>query len=116
MLELYRQRGTSEQFHSEFKTDMDLERLPSGRFGTNQLVLLLGMFVYNILRIMGQISLKRQDSPLRGGVQRRRIRTIIQNLIMIGSKLVKHARQYILKFGSEAPWFKTFKRVHEAFG
>ena len=116
VLELYRQRGTSEQFHSEFKTDMDLERLPSGRFDTNQLVLFLGMFVYNILRIMGQISLQRQDSPLRGGVQRRRIRTIIQNLIMIGSKLVKHARQYILKFGCEAPWFKTFKRVYEAFG
>ena len=116
VLELYRKRGTSEQFHSEFKTDMDLERLPSGRFDTNQLVLLLGMFVYNILRIMGQISLKRQDSPLRDGVQRRRIRTIIQNLIMIGSKLVKHARQYILKFGTESPWFKTFKRVYESFG
>ncbi len=26
---------TSEQFHSEFKTDMNLERLPSGKFATN---------------------------------------------------------------------------------
>lgn len=116
VLKLYRERGTSEQFHSEFKTDMDLERLPSGRFDTNQLVLFMGMFVYNILRIMGQISLRRKDSPLRGGVQRRRIRTVIQNLITIGSKLVKHARQYILKFGSEAGWLKTFKRVYETIG
>ena len=27
---LYREHATSEQFHSEFKTDLDLERLPSG--------------------------------------------------------------------------------------
>ena len=29
---LYNDHGTSEQFHSEFKTDLDLERLPSGKF------------------------------------------------------------------------------------
>ena len=27
---LYQRRGTFEQFHSEFKTDLDLERLPQG--------------------------------------------------------------------------------------
>jgi hypothetical protein len=36
---LYRAHGTSEQFHSEFKTDLDIERLPSGKFATNDLVL-----------------------------------------------------------------------------
>ena len=29
--------GTSEQFHSEFKTDLDIEQLPSGKFATNAL-------------------------------------------------------------------------------
>ncbi|MGV0036717.1 MAG: hypothetical protein ACNYPE_17840 [Candidatus Azotimanducaceae bacterium WSBS_2022_MAG_OTU7] len=29
---LYADHGTSEQFHREFKTDMDIERLPSGKF------------------------------------------------------------------------------------
>ena len=38
---LYRQHATSEQFHSEFKTD--LERLPSGKFPTNDLVMHLGV-------------------------------------------------------------------------
>lgn len=112
VIKLYQKHGTSEQFHSEIKTDMDLERLPSGDFKLNQLVLIIGMLTYNILRLMGQISLKRPDSPLKGGVQRRRIRTVIQNLITIASKLVHHARQYILKFGSESPWFQTFKRVY----
>jgi hypothetical protein len=34
---LYCDHATHEQFHSEFKTDMDLERLPSGKFDTNYL-------------------------------------------------------------------------------
>ncbi len=34
----YCDHATHEQFHSEFKTDMDLERLPSGKFDTNYLV------------------------------------------------------------------------------
>ena len=36
IIELYRAHGTSEQFHSEIKSDMDLERLPSGKFETNK--------------------------------------------------------------------------------
>jgi hypothetical protein len=39
VIELYHQHGTSEQFHSELKSDMDLERLPSGKFSTNALML-----------------------------------------------------------------------------
>ncbi|MBT9260199.1 MAG: IS1380 family transposase, partial [Clostridiales bacterium] len=34
VVELYRGHATSEQFHSEIKTDLDLERLPSGKFQT----------------------------------------------------------------------------------
>ena len=55
---LYHAHGTSEQFHSELKTDMDLERLPSGKFATNAVVLAFGVFTYNLLRIIGQESLK----------------------------------------------------------
>jgi hypothetical protein len=35
IIALYADHGTHEQFHSEFKTDLDLERLPSGKFDTN---------------------------------------------------------------------------------
>ena len=31
----YREHSTCEQFHSELKSDLDLERLPSGKFATN---------------------------------------------------------------------------------
>ena len=54
IISLYHAHGECEQFHSEVKTDMDLERLPSGKFATNALILELGMIAYNILRMIGQ--------------------------------------------------------------
>lgn len=58
VIELYHRHATSEQFHSELKTDMDLERLPSGKFAVNALVLRLGMVAYNALRLYGQTALR----------------------------------------------------------
>jgi len=34
----YVDHGTSEQFHSELKTNLDIERLPSGKFDTNRVI------------------------------------------------------------------------------
>ncbi len=50
----YHAHGESEQYHSEIKTDMDVERLPSGKFETNELVLELTVIAYNLLRMMGR--------------------------------------------------------------
>ena len=36
ILRLSRMRGTSGQFHAAFKTEMDMERLPSGKFKVNR--------------------------------------------------------------------------------
>ena len=114
VIELYQDHGTSEQFHSEIKSELDLERLPSGKFATNDLVLHIGLMAYNILRFIGQESLKKSDSPLRKKVHRRRIRTVIQNLMTIAAKLVHHARRYTLCFGRHSPWFNTFQRVYDS--
>lgn len=38
-IDLYHAHGESEQYHSEIKTDMDVGRLPSGKFESNKLVL-----------------------------------------------------------------------------
>lgn len=108
----YQNHATSEQFHSEIKSELDLERLPSGKFETNNLVLHFGLAAYNILRFIGQESLKTVDSPLRKKAQRRRIRTVIQNLITLASRLVYHARRYKLSFGRYSPWFLTFRRIY----
>lgn len=115
VIELYHEHGTCEQFHSELKTDLDLERFPSGKFATNDLILHLGCFTYNLLRLIGQESLKKDDAPVRKKVSRLRVKTVIQNLITLASKMVRHARRLYLKFGNHSPWFPTFKRIYAAF-
>ncbi len=116
VIDLYHAHGTMEQFHSEIKTDLDVERLPSGKFETNDLVLHFAVLAYNLLRIVGQESLKREDAPLRKPVQRRRIRTVIQNLITLAAKMTKHARRQYLRLGRRNPWFAVFRRLYLAFG
>jgi hypothetical protein len=68
VIELYHAHGTMEQFHSEIKTDLDAERLPSGKFPTHELILHFAVLAYNLLRIVGQESLKREDMPLKNTV------------------------------------------------
>ncbi len=115
VVELYRAHGTSEQFHSELKTDLDLERLPSGKFQTNELVLLLGMVAYNLLKLIGQESLREADAPIRKQVSRRRVRSVMQDMIYLACRLVRHARRWILSFGRNCPWLKTWRRVYLRF-
>lgn len=62
-MKFYEAHGTNERFHSEIKTELDLERFPSNKFATNNLILHLGLLTYNILRIIGQESLKIADAP-----------------------------------------------------
>jgi hypothetical protein len=74
--------GTHEQFHSEFKTDLDLERPPSGKFNTNYLVCELAALAMNILRLMGQDALLGPDAPVRHPAKRRRLKTVMQELTL----------------------------------
>jgi hypothetical protein len=109
---LYQDHGTHEQFHSEFKTDLDLERLPSGKFATNDLVLSLAGLAYNVLRLMGQSALLSEDAPVRHTAKRRRMKTVMQELIYVSAKLVAHARQKFLNFGRHCPAFVVFERLY----
>ena len=99
VIDLYHAHGESEQYHSEFKTDMDVERLPSGKFATNCLMMELAMIAYNILRMIGQESLGVDDSPIGNGVGRRHLRTIITNIILFASHITEHAHQVIIGMG-----------------
>ena len=114
IVELYHQHGTSEQFHSEIKSDMNLERFPSGKFATNDLVLRLAMLAYNILRVIGQQLASQEFSPIKKKAFRRRIKTVIQTMITFAARLVYHARRYELHFGKESPWFTTFRAIYNA--
>ncbi len=112
IIDLYRGRSTSEQFHSEFKTDLDLERLPSGKFDTNDLVLTLGAFTYNILRWIGLMGLTGELSPVRHPAKRRRIRTVMQELMYLAARLVSSGRQYALRFSRHCPAYRAFDVIY----
>ncbi|EDK24065.1 conserved domain protein [[Ruminococcus] torques ATCC 27756] len=57
VIQNYHAHGECEQFHSEIKTDMDVERLPSGKFDTNELVLELTILAYSIGHLSHPITL-----------------------------------------------------------
>ena len=115
MIRLYHEHGESEQYHSEIKSDMNVERLPSGKFATNQLILELAMLAYNILRLIGQESLGSKSNPSRHKVCRRRAKTVIQNIIMLPCHVTEHARQIILGLGRSNVWRQTFSDIYTAF-
>ena len=93
---LYHAHSECERFHSEIKTDMDLDRLPSGRFETNELVLELAVLTYNILRMIGQESISRRGTATKQKVRRRILRTVIGNMILMAGHITEHARQMLL--------------------
>jgi hypothetical protein len=96
VLRLYRDRGTCEQYFAEIKSELDLERLPSGKFCVNELFFQLGMFVNNMLRIMGQSLLGPGIMNMKKAT-RRRLRTVMQNLMYMCGHVVRHARRVILR-------------------
>ncbi len=85
----------------EIKTDLDLERLPSGKFATNDLILHLAQLAYNILRLMGQLGMTGELSPVRHPAKRRRLRTVLQELVHRAALVIHKARQIILDFGQD---------------
>lgn len=118
---LYHDHGTCEQFHSEIKTDMYLERLPSGRFLSNATIMVLALMAYNLLRLCGQESLREDNgnlvnrAPYRKKAQRRRLRTVIQDLIYMAARLSYHARRLYMSFGRCNHWAVVWRNLYRGF-
>ena len=115
IIALYADHGTHEQFHSEFKTDLDLTRLPSGKFDTNYLVCQLAAVAMNILRLIGQRALLGPDAPIRHSAKRRRIKTVMQELIYRAGRLIEHGRRIVLGLGANDRAAKVFMRSYAQF-
>ena len=118
VFDLYHDHGTSEQFHSELKSDIGLERFPSGKFGTNQIVLSCAQLAFNVLRLLGdRMKHNRPLLPkrLRELDQVRfRLRTVMQVLMYHAGILVQHARRTVLKLGrltAHSDWLMAVLRA-----
>lgn len=117
IIELYHNHGEMEQYHSEIKTDMNCELLPSGKFETNELVLELIQLAYNMLRIIGQTSLSLDEVciPLKRPVKRRRLRTVLERVIMAPGFIKKHARKSLVDLGTSNPWRNAIIAIANKF-
>ena len=117
VIALYHDHGTSEQFHSEIKTDMGIERFPSKHFAVNALFLMCGALAYNILRVidshvMGCVTGWPFFYRKRGLSQsRRRVGSIIRDFIFVASKVVTHGGRTVIKLASGWPWTQTLLKV-----
>jgi Transposase DDE domain group 1 len=112
VIDLYKDHATHEQFHSEFKTDMDLERLPSGKFDTNFLVCAMAAVAMNILRLIGQNALIGKDAPVRHAAKRRRMKTVMQEIMFKAGRMIKHAGRWVLGLGANDSAHAVFERLY----
>ena len=110
VIALYCDHATHEQFHSEFKSDRDLERLPSGKFDTHYLVCQLAAVAMNLLRLIGQNTLNEPDAPVRHQAKRRRFKTVMQELMFKAARMITHAGHWVLGLGESDPAFAVFER------
>lgn len=111
IIALYADHATHEQFHSELKTDMNLERLPSGKFNANDAICSLAVLAYNALRLIGQNSLIGDDSPVRHTAERRRLKTVIREIICAPGQWIAHARQLFLGLPEAWAGYAAFTRL-----
>jgi hypothetical protein len=59
----------------------------------------LASFAYNCLRLLGQLGLTGEIAPIRHPAKRRRIKTVLQEIMYRAAQLVAHARKLVPDFG-----------------
>ena len=111
VVKLYHDHATCEQFHSELKTDMDVERLPSGDYKTNSLILSLSTLAFNVLRRIGQTARSVEAEHGESRPERIRLRTVILNLMYIAAIDGNHGGRKYLRLGRNCHQAKTFQAV-----
>lgn len=113
----YADHGTSEQFHAEYKTDLGMEQFPSADYRVNRVLLLLGCLVFNALRQLGQQALRTRGvdpderAPVRSPPRRRRLRSVIDDLVRLAARVVYSGRRWKLALGAHCPWAAVWLRL-----
>jgi hypothetical protein len=90
---------------------MEVERLPSGKFEVNRIVLAVAMNAFNALRVLGQKAVVEAG---RKKFKRKRLGKVITDIICVAGKLVRHGRQLVLKIYEGDPIAPVFLRLDAA--
>lgn len=110
ILDLYKDHGTSEQFHSEYKSDLNIERLPSYKYLTNQLVLHISQITFNVLRIIGEKSIIFTNSVH----TRKRLRTVILKIIYTPCWFTRKNNKWTIFLPRNHPSSNLFLNIYNA--
>ncbi len=114
VIHLYKDHATSEQFHSEFKTDLDIEKLPSAKFKTNELIVAMAQLVFNMLRVIGHEALSSDLLNPKGEKSRLRIRTILLKIILFPCKLIRRNKIWTIALPRSNPLSILFRQIYLA--
>jgi len=86
------------------------------------LVLSLGQVAYNVLRLCGQTSFQQKrrlpaekKMPLRKPVARRRLRSVIQDLMYLAARWTYHAHRWGLSLWQNNPWHGVWESPYARF-
>ncbi len=95
LIEWYRKRcGTSEEAHSVMKSDLAGGKLPSGLFGANAAWWTLTQLSLNLNELFKRLAMP-------AGWAHRRLKALRARLICVAGRVVNHARQLVIRLGSE---------------
>ena len=114
VIHLYKDHATSEQFHSEFKTELDIEKLPSSKFKTNELIVAMAQLVFNMIRVIGHEAQTSQLLNPKGKKSRLRIRTILLKIILFPCKLIRKNKIWTIALPRSNPLSNLFTKIYLA--
>lgn len=99
--------GKSEEAHAVLKSDLAGGRMPSGRFGANAAWWALTILAHNLNAVLKQVVL----GPAWAA---KRMKALRFQLIALPGRIVRHARQLILRLGADAATLATLLSARRA--
>ena len=100
-------QGTVEHGHGGLKADLAGGTLPCGRFGANAAWWRLNVLVHNVLQLMKVVALPESMRPWR-------MKALRFRLLNIAGRLVRHARQLVLRISTHLPTAGIYAAAREA--
>lgn len=107
VVEWHNQRGTSENFIKELKCGVGMRHMPCGQFEGNAAWFRIGALAYNLF-------LTQQEFGLPPELQSATIETVRWRFYQVAGRLVKHARQLILRVATDAITFAAMLKLRKA--
>jgi hypothetical protein len=121
---LHADHSPIDQFRPEFKTNLDLPRLPGatqeapstvGKVDSNDLVCQLTALAMNILGWMGRRDLLGPEAPVPHSAKRRRATKVMQALSLRTARMIEHAPRVCLGLGADERAASVFTRMGAQF-